>query len=509
MVSSRALGKGLVALREGTDVPTPIWATPGSRIASTGKTGRVLLAGVLATSLTGSVALTTGSAMADPNPPKPPVIPSQADVDAARRAAGSKAGEVAAIESRLAASNDRLEALGVASARAAEAYNGAVYRLQRAKAEAAAATVRAAKAQTTVDEQGRQIGRFAAANYQGGGQLAQIGPLFTADGPQSLLDRAGTAQSVSAAMQGSYLRFTAAKVVANAFRLQAEKALAEVKAAADAAAAARRRAEAAVAEQSAAVASIGAERRRLIGQLAQLRQTSYQVAEQRQRGLEELARQKAAAEARRKAEEQRRRAAIRAAAEAAAQAREAAAQAEKRRATAARRAAERAEQAAREAREAKDRTAREAAARRAEEAAREAERQSNHRPQNPDRGSRGGVSSVIAFAEAQLGEPYVWAAAGPDSWDCSGLTMKAWARAGVSLPHYSVAQYEQIRHISEDELRPGDLIFWAGDASDPGTIFHVGLYIGDGRMIHAPRPGRPVTIDSVYYWEDPDFFGRP
>lgn len=493
-------------------MPTPTGATAGSRTATAGKAGRVLLAGVLATALTSSVALTSalsaGPAMADR--PTPPVIPSQSDVDKARQAAGSKAGEVAAIESQLAAANDRLESLGRAADRAAEAYNGAVYRLGRAKAAAAAAQARSAKAQQTVVEQGRQIGRFAAATYQGGGQIAQVGPLFTADGPQALLDRAGAARSVSAAMQGSYLRYTASRVVANAFKLQADQALAKVKAAADEAAAAKRRAEEAVAAQRTAVAGMGAERRRLITQLAVLRKVSYQVAEQRQKGLEELARQRAAAEAARKAAELRRRAAIRAAAEAAARARAAAAQAEKRKAAAARRAAERAAEAAREAREARTERAREEAARRAEEAAREAERQSHHRPQVPvPGGTHRGVRAVIDFARAQLGEPYVWAAAGPSSWDCSGLTQKAWARAGVYLPHYSVAQYEQTRHISEDELRPGDLIFWADDANDPGTIFHVALYIGDGRMIHAPRPGRDVTIDSVYYWERPDFFGRP
>ena len=491
-------------------MPTLTGATPGSRNASAMRTGKAVLTGVLAASLTGSVALSSGPATADPNPPKPPVIPSQSEVDAARKAVGNKAGEVAAIENQLAAANARLEALGVAAGRAAEAYNGALYRLQQAKADAAAATVRAAKAQATVDEQARQIGRFAAATYQSGGQLAQLCPLFTADGPQSLLDRAGTASSVSAAMQGAYLRYTASKVVANAFRLQADQALAAVKKATDAAAAAKRQAEAAVAVQSAAVASMGTQRHQLIGELAKLRNTSYEVAAQRQRGLEELARQKAAAEAKRKAEEQARRAAIRAAAEAAARAREAAAKAEKRKAAAARRAAAEAERAAQEAREARTRQARDEAARQAEQAAAAAEAASQaSRPRRPAPVSHGDVSAVIAFAKAQLGEPYVWAAAGPDSWDCSGLTMMAWRRAGVYLPHYSVAQYEQIRHISADELQPGDLIFWADNPSDPGTIFHVAMYIGGGRMIHAPRPGRPVTIDNVYYWQDPDFFGRP
>lgn len=500
-------------------MPTLTGATSGSGNTRP-RPGRLLLAGALAASLTGSVALTSGQAVADPRAPRPPVIPSQSDVNAARRAVGDKAGEVSAIEQRLAAANTRLENLGIAAGKAAEVYNGALYRLQKAKAEAAAATLRAAKAQTAAEQQRRQIGRFAAATYQGGGQIAQLGPLFTADGPQTLLDNAGTANSVSAAMQGAYLRYTAAKVVSNAFRLQADAALAEVKKATEAAAAAKRSAEAAVAEQTAAVSSIGTQRHQLITQLAQLRKTSYAVAEQRQRGLEELARQKAAAEARRKAEELRRQAAIRAAAEAAARARQAAARAEKRKAAAARKAAERAERAAREAREARDRKARDAAARRAEQAAEQAEREAQssrprkHRPKGGGSSdgpstSRGGVSAVIAYAKAQLGEPYVWAAAGPDEWDCSGLTMKAWAKAGVSLPHYSVAQYEQTRHISAGELRAGDLIFWADDSSDPGTIFHVALYIGGGRMIHAPRPGRPVTIDSVYYWKDPTFFGRP
>ncbi len=506
--SSRVLGKGLVACRKETDVPTPTGATPGSRVANTRKAGRALLAGVLSISLTGSVALISAPAMADP---KPPVIPSQAQVDQARKAVGDKAAQVAAVQARLAAESARLEALGRAADRAAEAYNGAVYRLQQVRAAAALATQRAAKAKADLAAQGRQIGRFAVASYQSGGGLAQVGPLFTADGAQSLLDRANTAQSVSTAMQGSYLRYTAAQVVTNAFQIQAEQAVAEVEKAAAAAAAAKKRAEAAVAAQRAAVAGSGAERRRLIGQLATLRKVSYQVAEQRQKGLEELARQRAIAEAKRKAEELRRRAAAKAAAEAAARAaraaHEAAQRAEKARAERARKAAARAEQAAKEAREARDQRSRDAAARRAEEAAREAERE-NGDPGTSE-GTRTGARRAIEFARAQLGEPYVWGADGPDSWDCSGLTMGAWERGGVSLPHYSAAQYEQIEHIGADDLRPGDLVFWADDPDDPSTIFHVGLYVGDGMMIHAPRPGASVRMNSIYYWVDPDFFGRP
>jgi cell wall-associated NlpC family hydrolase len=450
-------------------VRTPMGASSGSRNSSAGKAGRAVFSGVLAVSLAGTMALITVPATADP---KPPVIPSQSTVDAAKRAAAAKAAQVAAIEQRLASANDRLEELGRASGRADEAYNGAMYRLQQAKTEAAAAAARAAKAQQTLDGQRRQLGRFAAASYQGGGDIAKLGPLFSADGPQELIDSAGAAHSVSAAMQGSFLRYTAMRVVSNAFRMQADQAVAKVKAATDAAAAARAQAQAAEAAQAAAVASMGAERKKQIAQLATLRNTSYRVAAQRQNGLEVLARQRAVALAAKKAEELRKR-------------------------IAAREAAERAKE----------------AAERAKEAAREGKQgpktPPNHKPDRGHKSSGRGASGAIAFALSQLGAPYVWGATGPDSWDCSGLTMGAWADAGVQLPHYSVAQYEQIQHISADELLPGDLIFWADDANDPSTIFHVAMYLGNGRMIHAPRTGKPVRLENVYYWETPDFFGRP
>ena len=103
----------------------------------------------------------------------------------------------------------------------------------------------------------------------------------------------------------------------------------------------------------------------------------------------------------------------------------------------------------------------------------------------------GGADAAIAFARAQIGEPYVWAAAGPSAWDCSGLTMGAWNAGGKSLPHYSVAQYEQSTPISSGDLRPGDLVFW-GSSDSASSIYHVALYVGDGMIMHAPRTGRPV-----------------
>jgi cell wall-associated NlpC family hydrolase len=86
--------------------------------------------------------------------------------------------------------------------------------------------------------------------------------------------------------------------------------------------------------------------------------------------------------------------------------------------------------------------------------------------------------------------------------------MGAWQQGGKSLPHYSVAQYEASTPISVGALRPGDLLFW-GSSSSPSSIYHVALYTGGGQMIHAPRTGRPVVEESMYYWTAPNFHARP
>ena len=111
----------------------------------------------------------------------------------------------------------------------------------------------------------------------------------------------------------------------------------------------------------------------------------------------------------------------------------------------------------------------------------------------------GGAGTAVAAAMSKIGSPYVWGAAGPDTFDCSGLTLWAWAKAGVSLPHFTGSQLAVSRRISLSELQPGDLVFfWGpGDSGPPG---HVGLYIGGGSMVHAPHAGSSVHVDSIYYW---------
>ena len=100
-------------------------------------------------------------------------------------------------------------------------------------------------------------------------------------------------------------------------------------------------------------------------------------------------------------------------------------------------------------------------------------------------------ATALAFAKKQLGEKYRYGAAGPSTWDCSGLTMKAWAAARVPLPHNSAAQYKIGKKIAKADLRPGDLVFFYSGPS------HVGIYAGGGQVIHAPRPGKTVSYIKV------------
>ncbi len=101
------------------------------------------------------------------------------------------------------------------------------------------------------------------------------------------------------------------------------------------------------------------------------------------------------------------------------------------------------------------------------------------------------------WALTQMGKPYQWGGAGPDTYDCSGLAMMAWARAGVQLAHWTGYQWESGPHVPLNQLRRGDLLFYATNTSDPNTIHHVAIYIGNGMMVNAPYTGAFVRIDRV------------
>jgi cell wall-associated NlpC family hydrolase len=103
----------------------------------------------------------------------------------------------------------------------------------------------------------------------------------------------------------------------------------------------------------------------------------------------------------------------------------------------------------------------------------------------------GAAQAAVDTALAQVGDPYVWGAGGPDAFDCSGLTQYAYSAAGVSLPHSSSSQSRMGTPVSRSELQPGDLVFFYSPVS------HVGMYIGNGQMVHASTSGKPVQVVSL------------
>lgn len=114
----------------------------------------------------------------------------------------------------------------------------------------------------------------------------------------------------------------------------------------------------------------------------------------------------------------------------------------------------------------------------------------------------GGAGSAITFACAQIGKAYGWGQAGPDAYDCSGLTMAAWNQGGVSLPHNAAEQRSAVPYVERANLIPGDLVFYYGDLS------HVGMYAGAGWVVHASNPSDPVHMAPID--ESPvHSYGRP
>lgn len=114
---------------------------------------------------------------------------------------------------------------------------------------------------------------------------------------------------------------------------------------------------------------------------------------------------------------------------------------------------------------------------------------------------RQSAKKAVRFARRQIGKPYRWGAEGPDRYDCSGLAMAAWRAAGVRIPRVTYAQYRKVdRKVKLKNLRPGDLVFFHGRR-------HVGIYVGGGKYLHAPRTGETVRVDKLGKWRRKQFAG--
>jgi peptidoglycan DL-endopeptidase CwlO len=420
--------------------------------------------GVLTAILTTTIVLTIGtSAQAD----KPRPAPTQAQVDQAKAAADQKAGDVAALQASLAVANARLHAAAERAEIAAEAYNGAMWQLEQAQKATNDAKAAVADALAHVAEQRAGIAQLVTQSYQDGTVLNGVTAFLGADGPAGVMNRMGVVQSAGDSMQARFDQYTALNALARVAETKAEKAEKEQAALTDKAAKLRDDAVQAANLAQSETARIAGERRQLIQELAKAQKISLELATERQKALEQ------------KAEQARAHAAQIAATKAKNQAADAKEQADK---------------------------AKDAAEKTEDQLAEFGVEGGWDYPGLPiPAGTSAGARAAIEFARQQLGEPYIWAAAGPDAWDCSGLTMMAWRAGGISLPHYSAAQYQQTKHITAADLEPGDLVFWG---TSPNTIHHVALYIGNGQIIQAPHTGDVVKVSPLFA-SAPDFFGRP
>ncbi|WP_167006257.1 C40 family peptidase [Mumia sp. ZJ430] len=377
--------------------------------------------------------------------------PSAHDVRDARAGVATKSGDVTDIRARIAAATARVDALAVDAAQAAEAYNGAQYALEEASATARSAQKAAQTAARDAEAQRLVVERLTVAGVTARAPYHRIRSFFSGGGPSSLLGQMSSYNAVGDASRAALATYESKRAVAVTLKREADAALARREKLAAAATKAKHDTEKAVAGAAAARAGLQRDRDQLIRELANADGISVKLASRRQKALEQLAQQ---------AQE---------------------------------------------------------AANRPQTGAPSLPPTDSPAPSpapapptldpdaDPPKQAKG-VEAAVRFALTQVGEPYVWAGAGPDVWDCSGLTMRAWQAAGKGLPHFSGAQYAVSAPIAVPEARRGDLLFWS--RGGPDSIHHVALYLGDGWMVEAPRPGKNVQVVSVYSWTAPDLAAR-
>lgn len=413
-----------------------------------------------------AVALVAALAFAGPTPAQAKVepgkpYPSQAEVDRARKFAESRAELVGRMQDARAAALRRVHEAHEAAEVAVERFNGARYEAAEARKAARRAVAAAGAARLRVETQRTGIAMLAAQTYSEGAALNGVTAFMTSGSPVEVMERHNVASSAGQSMKLRYDDFARAASAA----AEAEKA----------AAAAKKRA-AALAEQAktarsvAEYSTLGAERAQanagqveanLRADLTKAQKAFREVAKQRKDALQALKDEDPTNDP----------------------------------------GPERPLPPA-----PKAPPAAKVFHGVAESTARVIPRVYPGPSGKAPKRDKAAVQRAIDFAMAQLGEPYVWAAAGPASWDCSGFTMAAWKQGGVDLVHYSEAQYLASVPISAADLAPGDLVFWQGRQE---RINHVAMYIGGGEIIHASGDVHRVNISPMDEFTPPDYFARP
>lgn len=462
--------------------------------------------------LTATVLLATGTAvpaLADPTPP------SQDEVDSARQDVVDAASSVAAMDVQMARLTQTQQAAFDAAATAGEAYNQSLVDVDAATAAAGEARERSDAANLRAEASRSLLVGLARDTSRNGGAVDQIGMYLSADGVSDAVSKANAMDLVGSKADKAAQQYQADSVVASTLQGIADTAVADETAKKEAAGTALQASRDAQAAADSAVASADVERQALLTRLAEARSTSVEVEQERQAGLQ--AERDAAAE-----------------------------------------------------RAARDRVVAATPSTPAAPGTTPATpvapgpgAPAAPAPTTPtvppvttpttppttpvappvvsppvvtppvvtppvvtppvvtppsggglgtgsSRGSAAQGQAAVDWARTKIGLPYVWGAAGPDAYDCSGLTSKAWGAAGVSINRTSRDQYRQVLKISLDSMRPGDLVFWGNNPADPTTITHVALYAGNNQIVEAPRPGVPLRVTSMR-WDNRlmPYAGRP
>ena len=427
---------------------------------------RASVAGPLVCVLLSAAILTgvIGGAEADP------VVPSQNQVDQANAAAGQAKDAVSPAQAALVAAQQHLAVLETAAIQAQQRYTAATAREQAAEQSARQATEHAHDTAAFAGAAKAELGRLVAAAYRSGAamDLSTLTIVLDVKDPQEYMDGVHVVRRELSSQSSILSQADDASKSAAEAQTQADADAAALKAAqAEVAASAQAAAQAASAAQ-AQVNAMGAQLDALLAKQAAAQDAATKLAQQRQQGLAEQ-----------QAEEQ--------AAQQAAQ-----------------------QQAAQQAAEASQGSDDGSGGSSSSDG-------SDSGGSGPAEGTGVGVppyaSSIAAqaltFALAQLGKPYLWGGTGPDSFDCSGLTMRAYESAGIDLPHFAAFQYQASHPLTYSELQPGDLLFWATDPKDSNTIYHEAIYLGAGRMVQAPKTGWDVMVSNMWMWGPIQFFARP
>lgn len=421
----------------------------------------------------------------------------------ANAAPESKPDKIAKLESQIAQNRVKAEKAALAVDQTAAAYAQAFDELRAAETSAKAAISKAKEAARAAESAKAKLGLLAVAKYrQEHHNLADFETITETDAFHTQALKQEVNNILGAKADAQVQSLTALKNVAEVLQEKANQAVQGKKMAAknleETERKARARAQAAVKDLEKA----SAQREQIIAELARAREVSLAQERERQAKVEAARQAALAAAAEKKRQEEAARAAREAERKKAQELREAQIRAQ-RQAEAARKAQEVAAAKAKARADAQERSRAQQAAQLAQDRAVSAAKQAEEIEKKPASvapsaaTSRGSGSALLNWAQGKVGLPYIWGGSGPDGYDCSGLIYAGMKDLGVPIARVASGQYSSLANISYEERQPGDLIFFSSDGTAAG-VYHVGIYAGDGKLLHAPKPGQKITVVPLY-----------